>query len=328
MKTTTIKSDRYQQDEVLSAVLWADSVLLFCHVSPDGDTLGSALALQIRLTRMGKSAWVMMDGDVPSNLSFLPGSDAILKPGDPVPTCALALSVDVSSRDRLGACESVFASFAHTALVDHHGTNEGFAALNCIDENAPATALVVYRLLQRMNLPISRKEAVCLYTALATDTGNFIYESTNAECFAMMSTLMEAGLPLAQYSRLLFRQKEEPFVRLLAEALSTLRVTHGGKIAGLCVSQEQMKRAGAGSGHTDGVVDYAIDLKGVCMAYFARELEDGRVKVSLRALEPYAVDGIAARFGGGGHRLAAGLTLEGPLEQTPEVIEAALETAL
>ena len=328
MKTTTIRSDRYQQDEVLSAVLWADSVLLFCHVSPDGDTLGSALALQIRLTRMGKSAWVMMDGDVPSNLSFLPGADAILKPGDPVPACALALSVDVSSRDRLGGCEPVFASFAHTALVDHHGTNEGFAALNCIDENAPATALVVYRLFQRMNLPVSRKEAVCLYTALATDTGNFIYESTDAECFAMMSTLMEAGLPLAQYSRLLFRQKEEPFVRLLAEALPTLRVTHGGKIAGLCVSQEQMKRAGAGSGHTDGVVDYAIDLKGVRMAYFARELEDGRVKVSLRALEPYAVDGIAARFGGGGHRLAAGLTLEGPLERAPEVIEAALETAL
>lgn len=328
MKMTTIRSDRYQQDEVLSAVLWADSVLLFSHVSPDGDTLGSALALQIRLTRMGKSAWVMMDGDVPSSLSFLPGVDAILKPGDPVPPCALALSVDVSSRDRLGGCEPVFASFAHTALVDHHGTNEGFAALNCIDEAAPATALVVFRLFQRMNLPVSRKEAVCLYTALATDTGNFIYESTNAECFAMMSALMEAGLPLAQYSRLLFRQKEEAFVRLLAEALPTLRVTHGGKIAGLCISQEQMKRAGACGGHTDGIVDYAIDIKGVCMAYFARELEDGRVKVSLRALEPYAVDGIAARFGGGGHRLAAGLTLEGPLEQAPQVIEAALETAL
>ena len=328
MKMTTIPSDRYQQDEVLSAVLWADSVLLFCHVSPDGDTLGSALALQIRLSRMGKSAWVMLDGAVPSNLSFLPGADSVLKPGDPVPACALALCVDVSSRDRLGGCEPVFASFEHTALVDHHGTNEGFAAFNCIDEAAPATALVVFRLFQRMNLPVSRKEAVCLYTALATDTGNFIYESTNAECFAMMSTLLEAGLPLAQYSRLLFRQKEEAFVRVLAEALPSLRVTHGGKIAGLCLSQAQMRRAGANSGHTDGVVDYAIDIKGVCLAYFAKEQEDGRVKVSLRALDPYAVDGIAARFGGGGHRLAAGLTLDVPLEQAPQVIESALETAL
>lgn len=328
MKTRTIRSDRYQQDEVLSAVLWADSVLLFCHTSPDGDTLGSALALQIRLTRMGKSAWVMVDGDVPANLAFLPGAEGILTPRDPVPACALALCVDVSSRDRLGGCEPVFASFAHTALVDHHGTNEGFAGLNCIDENAPATALVVYRLFERMNLPIDRKEAVCLYTALATDTGNFIYESTNAECFDMMRALLEAGLPLAQYSRLLFRQKEEAFVRLLAEALATLRITHEGKMAGLSISQEQMRRAGANGAHTDGVIDYAIDIKGVRLAYLAKELEDGRVKVSLRALAPYAVDEIAARFGGGGHKLAAGLTLDVPLEQAPQVIEAALETAL
>lgn len=328
MKMTAIPSDRYQQDEVLSAVLWADSVLLFCHVSPDGDTLGCALALQLRLSRMGKSAWVMLDGAVPENLTFLPGADSVLKPGDPVPACALALCVDVSSRDRLGACEPVFASFEHTALVDHHGTNEGFAALNCIDEDAPATAVVVFRLFQRMNLPMNRKEAVCLYTALATDTGNFIYESTNAESFAMMSALMEAGLPLAQYSRLLFRQKEEPFVRLLGEVLPGLRLTHEGKIAGLCSTQAQMKRAGANGGHNDGVVDYAIDIKGVCLAYYAREQEDGRTKVSLRALEPYAVDEIAARFGGGGHKLAAGLTLDMPLDQARQVIEAALETAL
>lgn len=328
MKMTTIPSDRYQQDEVLSAVLWADSVLLFCHVSPDGDTLGSALALQIRLSRMGKSAWVMLDGTVPENLSFLPGADSVLKPGDPVPACSLALSVDVSSRDRLGGCESVFAAFEHTALVDHHGTNEGFAALNCIDGETPATALVVFRLFQRMNLPVNLKEAVCLYTALATDTGNFIYENTNAECFAMMSALLDAGLPLSQYSRLLFRQKEEPFVRLLGEVLPSLRVTHEGKIAGLCCTLAQMKRAGANGGHHNGVVDYAIDIKGVCLAYYAREQEDGRTKVSLRALAPYAVDEIAARFGGGGHKLAAGLTLDVPLEQAPQVMEAALETAL
>lgn len=328
MKTTTIKTDRYQQDEVLSAMLSAGSVLLFCHVLPDGDTLGSALALRIRLERLGKAVWVMLDGEVPSSLAFLPGAEKIVSPGAALPVCDLALSVDVSSRDRLGACEAAFFSARQTALVDHHETNDGFASLNLIDAGAPATAIVVYRLFARIDMPLSREEAICLYTALSTDTGNFIYESTNAESFAMMSALMEAGLPLAQYSRMLFREKEEIFVRLLGQVLPTLRVLHEGRVAGLSLSLEQMRRAGATGGHTDGVVDYAIDIRGVCLAYFARELEDGRVKVSLRALEPYAVDAIAARLGGGGHRLAAGLTLNMPLAQAVEQIEKMLEAAL
>ena len=123
-------------------------------------------------------------------------------------------------------------------------------------------------------------------------------------------------------------EEQGNFVRLLAEVLPTLRITADGKIAGVSLTLEQMRRAGANGGHTDGVVDYAIDLKGVGMAYFAREIEGGKVKVSLRALAPHAVDAIAARFGGGGHKLAAGLTLFMPLDEAVQTIEQALEAAL
>jgi len=329
MKTTTIKNDRYQQDKVLSAVLSADSVLLFCHVSPDGDTLGSALAMKLRLERLGKKAQVMLDAQlVPGYLAFLPGSDSILTPNDPVEPYDLALPVDVASLDRLGKCEPFFANAQATALIDHHGTNEGFAQANLIDGDAPAAALVVYRLFQRMDMPMTQEEAICLYTALSTDTGNFIYESTNAECFAMMSDLMQAGLPLAKYSRMLFRQKEEPFVRLLGETLPSLRVIGGGKIAGLSLTLEQMEHAKANGGHTEGIVNYAIDLIGVGMAYLAREMEDGKVKVSLRALEPYDVAKVASQFGGGGHKLASGLTLSMSVEEAVATVEKALEEAL
>ena len=328
MNMTTIKSDRYQQDEVLSAVFSAGSVLLFCHISPDGDTLGSALALKLRLERMGKAAHVMVDGFVPSYLAFLPGAEDILSPDSPVPAQDLALAVDVASADRLGKCQEIFYSGAKTAVIDHHGTNEGYAQLNMIDGSAPAAAILVYRLFEKMDLPMTQEEAICLYTALSTDTGNFIYDSTNAESFAMMSALMEADLPLAEYSRMLFRQKEEKHVRLLTEALPTLRVIGGGRIAGLCLTQAQMEKVGANGGHAEGIVNYAIDLIGVGMAYFIRELPDGRHKASLRALEPYAVDQIAAQFGGGGHKLAAGVTLDMPLDETVRTIEAALEAAL
>lgn len=328
MKMTTIRNDRYQQDDMLSAILSADSVLLFGHVSPDGDTMGSVLAMKLRLERMGKRVQAMMDGFVPSYLAFLPGAEAMLNAQAVPGRFDLALAVDVASLDRLGKCESLFASAEKTAVIDHHGTNEGYAQINMIDGDAPSAAILVYRLFEQMAMPLTQEEAICLYTALSTDTGNFIYDSTNAESFAMMSGLMEAGLPLAEYSRMLFRQKEVLHVRLLAEALLSLRVTAGGKVAGLCLTQEQMQRVGANGGHTEGIVNYAIDLEGVGMAYFAREVEDGQIKVSLRALEPYAVNQIAAQFGGGGHKLAAGLTLTMPMNEAISTIEAALEAAL
>lgn len=328
MKMTTILNDRYQQDEVLSAVLSAGSVLLFGHVSPDGDTLGSVLALKLRMERMGKKVQAMVDGFVPSYLTFLPGCEAVMA-ADAVPDAFdLAIAVDVASADRMGKCEALFAAAEKTAVIDHHGTNPGYAQINMIDEHAPATAILVYRLFQHMDMAMTKDEAICLYTALSTDTGNFIYDSTNAESFAMMSGLMEAGLPLADYSRRLFRQKEEPHVRLLAEVLPGLRVIADGKIAGLRLNQQQLQRAHANGGHCEGIVDYAIDLRGVGMAYFAREMADGRIKVSMRALEPYAVDKIAARFGGGGHKLAAGVTLDMPMDEAVQTIENALCEAL
>lgn len=328
MKTTTIRNDRYQQDDVLSAIQSAGSVLLFGHVNPDGDTLGSVLALKIRLERMGKRVQAMVDGFVPGYLAFLPGADSMMNAETMPQAFDLAIAVDVASSDRLGKCEALFASSQKTAVIDHHGTNPGYAQINMIDEDAPATAILLYRLFTQMDLPMTQKEAICLYTALSTDTGNFIYDSTNAESFAMMGGLMDAGLPLAEYSRMLFRQKELLHVRLLAETLPSLRVTANGKIAGLCLTLEQMQRVGANGGHAEGIVNYAIDLEGVGMAYFAREVEPGKVKVSLRALQPFAVDQVAAKFGGGGHKLAAGLTLTMPMEEVIRIVEAELEAVL
>lgn len=327
MNQATVRNNPDPRQQVLSAVQAAGSVLLFCHVSPDGDTLGSALALKLRMTAMGKSVRLFVDGEWPSNLAFLPGMSAAEGPDAAVETADLALAVDVSCEERLGECAPAFFAAKRTAVVDHHGSNPGFARINWIDGDAPATAVLVYRLLVELGGSLSRDEAVCLYTGLSTDTGNFIYESTSAESFRMMAALMEAGLPLAEYARRLFRVKELPFVRLLGQALPSLRLTCGGKVAGLTLTAAQMREAGAKAGHTDGLVDYAIDLEGVVMAYFARETEDGRVKVSLRALEPWHVDQVAVRFGGGGHRLASGSTVNMPLAEAAQTVEAALAEA-
>lgn len=323
-------NDKSTWDRLLSAVQAAGSVLLLSHVSPDGDTVGSALAMKRRLERMGRRATLALDGEIPRHLAFLPGSETVCRPEalKPREGWDLAVAVDVSCKDRLGSAEALFDAAPISALIDHHATNPGFGGIDLIDGEAPATAVLMYRLFAALGQPVDREEAICLYTALSTDTGNFVYESTNAECFRMMGGLMEAGLPLAEYSRLLFRQKERPFVKLLGKVLPSLRMLCGGAAAALQVSLADMDEAEAGPAHADGMVDYAIDIRGVKMAYFARETVEGRVKVSLRALEPYRVDGIAERFGGGGHRLASGCTLDLSLAEAARALDKALEQAM
>lgn len=328
----TKMNDRYQMSELLSAIQNAGSILLFPHISSDGDTIGSTLALKMLLVRLKKQVTIVLDDTPPRNLSFLPDIYCVRLYEEAVNVLTLAddtlaISLDVSSDDRLGRGLELFNRVKTTAQLDHHPTNPGFAMINVIDDTAPATAILVYRLFEEFGLPLQREEAICLYTGLSTDTGNFVYKNTNAEAFHMMGMLMEAGLPIATYARILFRCKEKEHIALLGKALPTMRYLCGGEIAGMHISTAQIREAGATSEHADGVVDYAIDASGVKIAYFCRETEEGCVKCSLRALTPYRVDQVAEKFGGGGHQLAAGCLLDGPLEEAELKIEAALQEA-
>ena len=328
----TTTNDRYEFSRLLSAIQGAGSILLFPHISPDGDTIGSTLALKMLLSRLKKPATVVLDDTPPENLSFLPDIYCVRRFDEAKNVIALsqdtlAIAVDAGGDERLGAALSLFASVKTTAQIDHHPTNPGYAHINVIDADAPATAVLIYRLFEAFGLPIQREEAICLYTGLSTDTGNFVYKNTNAEAFHMMATLMEAGLPIATYARILFRCKGKEHIALLGKALPTMRYLCGGEIAGMHISNAQIREAGATSEHADGVVDYAIDAVGVKIAYFARETDEGNIKCSLRALAPYRVDRVAEMLGGGGHQLAAGCVMNGPLSEAVSKLEAALQEA-
>ena len=316
-------------EQLLSAVEAADSILLFSHVSPDGDTLGSALALKMLLHRRKKQVTLVLDGVVPDHLFFLPDLYEFRSPetllGKLDGKKDLAIAVDVASPERMGSGTAIFEKAAVTAQIDHHHTNPGYAQINLIDGDAPATAILVDRVRQAMGMPLEREETVCLYTALATDTGNFVYQSVNAESFLLMSRLMEAGLPLAKYSQLLFRRKEKDFLAALGKALPTLIYFCKGQVAGMQLCREALKDGGSAS--TEGIVNYAIDAAGVKMAYFLYETETGAIKCNLRAVSPFRVDRVAASFDGGGHFLASGCTLEGPLENAVMKVQEALKKA-
>ena len=328
----TKQNERYQMNELLSAIQNAGSILLFPHISSDGDTIGSTLALRMLLMRLKKPVTVVLDGAPPRNLSFLPDIYCVRAYDEAVQTLTiaddtLAIAVDVSSDERMGNALELYRRVKTTAQLDHHPTNPGFAMINLIDDHALATAVLVYRLFEAFGLALQREESICLYTGLSTDTGNFVYKSTNAEAFHIMEKLMEAELPIATYARILFRCKDKAHIALLGKALPTMHYLCGGEIAGMHISAAQILEAGATNENADGIVDYAIDAAGVKIAYFARETEDGCIKASLRAISPYRVDTVAEHFEGGGHQLAAGCTLEGPLEAAVLKIEAALREA-
>jgi phosphoesterase RecJ-like protein len=324
-----MKTDnRAEMDRLFSAIKAAKNVCVFPHIDPDGDTLGSALALQSLITRMGKPAKVVLEGQPPERLNFMPGFETIRTIAS-AQACenTLAVAVDVSTGDRLGKAQEIFQKAALTAQIDHHETNPGFAQINIIEPKAPSSASIVFELFKALEMPLREDEATNLYIGLSTDTGNFQFKNTDANSFRIMAELMEAGLNIGHYSRLLFLRKDREHIALLGRALPTFRYAAGGKVAGMYLDYDTMREIDPAGEYCEGIVNYAINAKGVRLAYLVREAEIGSIKCSLRALPPYRVDEVALRYGGGGHRLAAGCTLHMPLKDAADTLETDLTKA-
>lgn len=307
---------------IARAIEQAETVCICSHVSPDGDTIGSALAMRLVLQGMGKRVSVFCQDKVPDNLMFLPGVECIRKPETNRDRYDLFLPVDVSDAARLGTCAELMQCCTHSALIDHHGTNPGFTEVNSIDGKASATCTMIREQMKYLKTPLTKDIAVCLYTGISTDTGNFSFDCTDPEAFQVMGDLLETGLPLAQLNMILFREKSVAQLRLLGRAIEKMTFAGDGKIAVMKLTMQDFQDCGALSEHSDTLVNYGLETVGTKMALLARENEDGKIKISLRARDPLTVDGVAAELGGGGHPRAAGISMEGDLDAcTAKVVE-------
>lgn len=312
-------------EAVAKAIRQAGRIALCAHVSPDGDTIGSTLALRWGLEQLGKQVTVFCQDKVPDNLRFLPGAADFRTPQEAAADWDLLVAVDVADERRLGACEALLRAAPHTAQVDHHGTNPAYAQVNDIDAEASATALLIKELLDCLGVRLTREIGICLYTGISTDTGNFAFSNTSPEAFRVVGDILaRCDLPLSQINRILFRQRSQAQTRLLARALSSLRFEGDGHIAVMTITERDMLDCQALPEHTDTLVNFGMDVEGVQLALLARAIEAGRTKMSLRALEPFAVDGVAKQFGGGGHALAAGCTVDAPMDTAVDQVVAAL----
>lgn len=318
-------------DGVIEAISAAKTIALVCHVLPDGDTVGSALALRQGLMQLGRSVSVFCQDKIPDNLRGLSGVQVVRMPESlgEEEQFDLLLFTDVSDETRMGRCSLLMKHACHTAQVDHHGTNPNFCEANCVDGSAPACALVVKELLERLGCTLTREIASCLYVALCTDSGQFSFPNTTAEAFDAMGDLMRTGFDLAAAYRSIYREMDPRDLMLLGRALNSMTFYRDGQIVSMKVTAQDMQECNALAEHTEGIVQYGLYMKGVRMCVFARETEiAGNVKCSLRAVVPYAVDGIALSFSGGGHAQAAGCTIHLPIDEAIAQVVARMDEAL
>ena len=315
-------------EKIAELIREAQTIAVVSHVNPDGDTIGSATAMRLILLSMGKDVTLFCDGKVPDMLAFVPGQELFRMPDGGEGPFDLMLAVDVSDDKRLGACTSLIAKSKRTAQIDHHPTNPLYMEVNSVDGEAPATCMLIHEQMKVLGVPLTRDIAICLYTGISTDTGNFAFGSTNAEAFRIMSELMEHDLPLSKLNRILFRVKSREQTKLLGKALESLTFRGNGKIAVMKLTLADFEACNALSEHADTIVNYGLDTKKTEMALLARETEEGQIKFSLRAKEPCRVDDIAEQFGGGGHPQASGITMDGTLEEATEQVLRAMEEKL
>ena len=294
---------------------------LIAHIAPDGDTLGSTLALSLALEAVGIKSDLYCEEVVPQIYRLLPGWERFYLPPSSPPEYGLAVAVDVSVSERMGACESIFLAAKETLVLDHHKTNSGFGDTNVIVDKA-ATAEIILELIDVLGVPLSRDVAVNLYVGLSTDTGNFSYANTTGDALRTAARLVDTGIDVAEITRLVFRLRSLAKTKLIGRAIEKFRFDANGKIAWVYLSPGDYADCGATDEDTEGIINYAIECKDVEIAILARE-RNGAVKLSLRSSGAVDVGSLADTLGGGGHTNAAGITLSGDVDSVMESVLAA-----
>ncbi|MGB9866909.1 MAG: DHH family phosphoesterase [Bacillota bacterium] len=298
--------------EIVEEIAKNTRFLVFTHEVPDGDTIGSSLALAAVLRQVGKQVFVVSADGVPEVYRFLPGAAEVLLPEE-VPLgfargcCAVLVDCGEMSRSR-GSEELL--QVAHTVInIDHHVSNTRFGHIWWVDTTASSVGEMVFYLIKAMGCELSPAVATCLYTAVCTDTGSFRYSNTTARCLEVASELVKSGAKPDEVSEHVYETKSVSSLRLLGVALGNLQLHPSGKIAWITLSLDEMAKVGASEEESEGLVNYARSVRGVEVGIVFRETPGGSIKVGFRSRKHVDVAKLAEEFGGGGHPRASGCTI-------------------
>lgn len=281
------------------------------HQNPDGDSLGSTLAVCSFLRRQGKEVYPFSNDRPGDDLFFMPGLDrinfSVLPDEFDFDTMIL---LECSDKKRGGNLDPLFDSVKTVINIDHHITGENYGTINYINAQASSTAEIITQLFEYMKAEIAPEEATCLYTGLVTDTGRFLHSNTTAESMRVGAVLLSRGADIQKINTVIYNTKPYKELKLLGRALEKLNLLNGNTLAEITLTSKDFDLLGVDPRHTQGIVSQPIMIPSVEVSLLLRE-EPGRIAVNLRSKGRVDVSKVAVLFGGGGHARAAGFKVEG-----------------
>ena len=303
---------------------------LMSHVRPDGDAIGSQLGLGLALEAMGKTVHYWNEDGLPENLEFLPHSEKIARPPHEAPEVDVAIALDTATKIRLGENNLRAASQAKLWVnIDHHISNPRYGDVNFVDASSPATGQIIYEIIKSLDMPLPEGSRDAIYVAVSTDTGSFQYDSTTSRTYRLAADLLDRGLAVGDINAKTYDSHPYRRIELMRSLLNTLQLSADGRVAHWDMLDATRISLGLKPEDSEGLIDLIRAIRGVQVAVFFEELPDGKIRVSMRSKDRSTnVCEIATLFGGGGHALAAGIRMAGPLEAAKEKVLAAIATAI
>jgi len=299
------------------------SLLLATHVNPDGDAIGSLVAMGLALEALGKQTTLLCASPIPAVYRFLPATDRITAVYNPADRFDTAVVLDCGNFIRVGPAQPEIEKIETVINIDHHVTNTRFGDHGLVDTEACATAEILYRLIKALGVRITPGMATAIYTGIFTDTGSFRFSNTNRTAFAICEEMVAIGMDPYRVARHVYGTYSLGRIKLLNLALDSIEVTAGGKVSIMTLTRDMLTETGTQPEDTDGLINYARRIEDVKLAVLLQELDNGgpaadgnvRFHVSLRSNGAVDVAEIAAAFGGGGHKVAAGFNTDASLAE-------------
>lgn len=315
-------------NEVISVLNEKKTFLIVGHVNPEGDAIGSAVALALALRSIGKKAEVINRDPLPRQLAFLCYEGIVFQRPAVTEPVDVMVVVDCGDLKRTGFFEEAPPPVNVLVNIDHHITNPKFGDVNWVVPEAAATGEMIYDLLKQMQIPMTPPIATALYTAVLSDTGAFRYANTNEKSLRIGAELIEKGADPASIARGLFEIIRPEKLKLLGEVLARMELSDDKKVAWVEVTQAQLEETNTIEADTEDFIDYPRLIKGVEAAVFFREVNPKQYKISLRSEGKVDVSALAKKWGGGGHRNAAGCTIAGGRDEIKKQVLSSLKEAL
>ncbi len=303
-------------DEILEEIKKAESIVILTHESPDGDAMGSSLAMKLMLQELNKQSDVIIP-EYPRMFQFLPSANDI-KMDSERKKYDLAILVDCGNLKRLAKNE-YFENAQKTIVIDHHGSNNMYGDLNYVNPASPACCEILISMAEYFGVTITKEIGTCIMTGIITDTGGFRYSGITPDTFEYTAELIRVGVDIPDIYKRTMGTKTKANFELTKRVIDRMELLEDGKVSFSYMTSQDEREVNAESGDHDGLVNIGKDIEGVQVAIFIRQKEDEDVyKVSLRSEDGINVSDICLLFGGGGHARAAGALVKGTIQEVKE----------